>query len=371
MHELDVIDATLGPISPPLEVPLPPFGEFAEPPAYPEPENRGRAALSPLGAVEYVDDLLRPGRTVVLAAEEGTGKSYASLELGVRVAVAGGKFADTWEVQRTGPVLVLSEMHADDDYQREETILAALGRTRDDLDGRYYRLSLFTAANGQPALMDDGWRAYIADWMASHRVLLAIFDTGTVATNVDPWGKEMQQVFRNAKQLLEALPQVVLLFAVHLKKPQGRGGERGLSAVLGEWGRWSDVLLMMENEGSSLERVKLTVRKRVRQERRFVATKRDGLLVEPVVIESGAGTKVPLDEVLTVIEQRPGLNYKALGEVLGVSKDTAGRYARAAQDAGRVNRRKVDGEWRMYPGEESEDEMLEQLRVPQVPHGAA
>jgi hypothetical protein len=83
-----------------------------EPAPFPEPEDRGTATLSALGGVEYVDDLIRPGRIVVVAAEEGAGKSYAiGGELAVRVAVAGGSFAGTWPVLRTGPVLYMSEMH--------------------------------------------------------------------------------------------------------------------------------------------------------------------------------------------------------------------------------------------------------------------
>jgi hypothetical protein len=120
-------------------------------PPFPEPEDRGTATLSPLGGVEYVDDLIRPGRVVVVAAEEGAGKSYAiGGELAIRVAVAGGSFAGTWPVLRTGPVLYLSEMHTDDDYGREATVLSSLGLERAALAGRYYRLPLMTAAGGRP-----------------------------------------------------------------------------------------------------------------------------------------------------------------------------------------------------------------------------
>jgi hypothetical protein len=108
---------------------------------WPEPEDRGTAVLSALGDVEYVEDLIRPGRIVTWAAEEGSGKSYAvDDELSMRVAVAGGSFAGTWPVTQTGPVLVLSEMHADDDFAREETTLGSLGLKRGDLAGRYFRL---------------------------------------------------------------------------------------------------------------------------------------------------------------------------------------------------------------------------------------
>ena len=86
-----------------------------------------------------------------VAAEEGSGKSFLALEMAVRVAVASGSFAGTWPVVRTGPVLYLSEMHADEDYGREATVLDSLGLERDALSGRYYRLPLMTSAGGRPA----------------------------------------------------------------------------------------------------------------------------------------------------------------------------------------------------------------------------
>jgi hypothetical protein len=57
-----------------------------------EPEDRGYAVLSELGGVEYIEDLIRPGRIVVWAAEEGTGKSYAvNGELAIRVRLPGAR----------------------------------------------------------------------------------------------------------------------------------------------------------------------------------------------------------------------------------------------------------------------------------------
>jgi len=332
---------------------------------FPEPENRGTATLSDLGTIEYVEDLIRPGRIVVVAAEEGTGKSYAIAgELAIRVAVAGGSFAETWPILETGPVLVLSEMHADDDFTREDTILAALDRTRADLDARYFRLNLMTAAHGGPALMDDAWREYITGWMTEHDTRLMVIDTGTAATGVDPWGSDIQQVYRNLRQMLEALPNLAIVVVVHLKKPgQGRGGERGLSAVMGEWGRWNDITVMMENDGASLDRVKLTVRKRVRRERRLVLTKRDGLLVDPQEIEAG-GTKVKPEETLAAIAANPGIGQKRLGELLGVSKATAGRYAESLI-ASRVVRSDTLGQKnaiRYFADDEDEDELLLELK---------
>lgn len=299
---------------------------------YPEPEDRGRAHLSALGRVEYVDDLLRPGRILVVAAEEGTGKSYLVLELAIRLALAGGDFAGTWRVRDMGPVLLLSEQHPDDDYVREDQVLAALGglpRTR--LVGGLYRLPVMTAANREPALKSEGWRDWITEWLRQQRALAVIFDTATAASGVEPWGLDIQELFRGLRRMIEGYPDLAVVLVVHLRKPQGRG-ERRLSDVLGEWARWCDVVLLLENDGASLERVKVTVRKRVRQERRFAATKRDGLLVEPEELR-GAAPKVAPDAVRAALEAEPGLSTSQLADRLGVQRATVRRYLAALPEA--------------------------------------
>jgi hypothetical protein len=326
-----------------LEFTAPAPGAAAVARPFPEPEDRGDASLSALGDVEYVEDLDRPGRIRVHAGEEGSGKSFSLAELAVRVAVAGGSFAGAWPVLRTGPVLVLSEMHADDDYGREEMILGALGLERAALRGRLYRLPLMTAAGGPPALTVPEWREWVTGWMRERGVLLLIVDTGTGATQVDPWGTAIQAVYRDLRAMLEAYPALSIVLALHLKKPQGRG-DRRLSDVLGEWGRWCDVVTLQEADGTT--RTKLATYKRVRRQRRIVATRADGLLVDPVDTDAARGSKVGADAVLAAIAAAPGLTFAELGEALGVSHKTAKRYA--AQLGGAVD--VVAGTSRSGPG---------------------
>jgi hypothetical protein len=134
--------------------------------------------------------------------------------------------------------------------------------------------------------------------------------------------------------MLDAYPALAVVLIVHVKKPNGRGA-RGLSDVLGEWGRWCDVVVLQENDGNSLERAKLTVRKRVRHERRIVATKAGGLLVDPVDADTPRATKVARPDVLAAIPP-DGITLADLAAVLGVSKDTAGRYADGLEADGAV-----------------------------------
>jgi hypothetical protein len=335
-------------------------GSGPEPPSdvdlvgqYLEPEDRGQATLSPLGDVEYVEDLVRPGRIVVVAAEEGTGKSYAITgELGIRVAVAGGSFAGTWPVLQTGPVLVLSEMHADDDYTREETILAALGRARDALTGRYFRLPLMRAAGEAPALTVAPWRSWLTTWLRDKAALLLIVDTATGATRVDPWGSAIHAVYAGLRAMLDDYPDLAIVLVLHLKKPNGRG-ERRISDVLGEWGRWNDVTIMLEGDGPGSPRTKVSTFKRVRRPRRIIARKADGLLVDAVDLAEGKAPKVPIDAVAAAITADPGLSIRALGQVLEVSTSTATKYARAAEEAGLARREELGNGrgYRLYPAD--------------------
>lgn len=297
---------------------------------FPEPEDRSTAALSEFGDHECVQDLLRPGRIHVLAAEEGSGKTYLAKEIGLRVAGAGGHVAGTWRVLLTGPVLNLSEMHRDDDFEYEQTVLDSLGVQRSALAGRYYQLSLMTAAHGEPALMHREWRAYITAWLRRHGVRLLIVDTATGATLIDPWGKAIQQVYRDLRVMLSEVPELAILLILHLKKPQGRG-ERRISDVLGEWARWCDVLILLENAGAG--RTKVSTHKRLHNQKRIVATRSGGLLIDPQELTEGTPSrKVAPDRVLAVIAAQPGIGYLRLAEELGVAKSTAENYVKALGD---------------------------------------
>jgi hypothetical protein len=186
-----------------------------------------------------------------------------------------------------------------------------------------------TAAGGKPALTVPEWREWITAWLREHAAVAMVVDTATGATQVDPWGGAIQAVYQDLRGMLADYPSLLVALLVHLKKPSGRG-DRRLSDVLGEWGRWCDVVLMMENEGASLDRVRLTVRKRVRRERRIVATKRGGLLVEAVDADAGKATKVPLADVVAYVTEHPGSSYAEIGKALEVTKDTAANYVKAA-----------------------------------------
>ena len=64
----------------------------------------------------------------------------------------------------------------------------------------------------------------------------------------------------------------------------------------------------------------------MRHERRIVATKADGLLIDPQDTTEGYGPKVPLEQVIDAVREAPGLSIKALALRLGVSRGTARTY---------------------------------------------
>ena len=101
----------------------------------------------------------------------------------------------------------------------------------------------------------------------------------------DPWGKAIQQVYRDLRVMLAEYPELAVVLLLHLKKPQGRGSRR-ISDVLGEWGRWCDVLVLMEAEGPSGPRSRPTSASGSTS--RIVATRAGGMLVDPLDITDKA-----------------------------------------------------------------------------------
>jgi len=305
-----------------------------------EPEDRSTATLSDQGDIQYVDDIGRPGRIVVVAAEEGTGKSFAIQgELGIRLAIAAGAFAETWDILQTGPVLVVSEMPSDEDYERENMVMDSLGVTRDQLAGRYFRQDLNTAALGEQVLDSTAWRSNFIPWAKEQGLIALIVDPTTSATDADPWGKELRTMMRNLRLLQKELPQLLIILVVHLKKPSGRGqanATRGLDAVMGEYGRLNDVTILMQADGSSLENIVVSVRKRVRDQRRIRLTKRGGLLVDPQPIDNAPQPKVSLEHVRDVVRENPGITMRELGKTLNVAATTASKYTEQLEGQGHV-----------------------------------
>jgi RecA-family ATPase len=310
---------------------------------FPEPEDWGLAVASPLAAVQYVEDLLKPGRILLIAAVEGVGKSYADLELGVRLAVAGGAFAETWAVQQRSKVWMLCEMPRDDSIGYRDRVLHALDLEPSALVGRFFYRDLMTAANGAPALLDDGWRTWATDWCAHHEVTTMFVDTATTGTGgQESWGEKMVRLYADLRVMQDKLPTLAIVLNVHLNKPNGRG-QRTIASVLGDWAKWADIVLLLEEAGEG--RTKLSLRKRVSRPRTIVARQRDGLLVEPMEV-GGANERAAKErQLIAKLTEAPNQTRAELATALGWSEDTVKRYAKRMPDVDEWQ----DGEGRYAP----------------------
>jgi hypothetical protein len=303
---------------------------------------------SELRGREYVEDLVRPGRITCVAAEEGVGKSYAiDFDLGIRVAVAGGSFAGTWPIREHTGVLYVSEQHEDDDLEREEVVLRALEVPRSALSGRYWRVGM-DEVSGEKLLLDDPkWLDDIVAWCEELHVGVLIFDTATSATSVEPWGAAFREVIHRVRAAVSGYDKydypcaLAMLLLVHVTKPRASSPSSKLqiNRVMGEWGRWSDIVLTMERAGS--EHVRLTSAKRIRTPRTILVRQRDGLLVDPTTPGTSKASQ-SIGRVVELVSAHDGMSLAELALGLGVSKKTAERYAHEAEAAHAITLEKID-----------------------------
>jgi hypothetical protein len=202
-----------------------------------------------------VDGLLRPGALGILASAEGIGKSYARLELAIRLATGTGSLFGHYRIGRPARVVLVDEENGpSEEYRREAETLAALGLERSALTG-YFR-TCYAGMN----LTKPGRQEWLRAELQRLEPDLVILDTGGAMVG-DEWGEPLKAAIR----FLRSLPCAVLV-CVHLTKPprdNHRGGQHGtaLADVMGQWTRSADVVAVMADLGAG--RARWTVRKRV------------------------------------------------------------------------------------------------------------
>lgn len=201
-----------------------------------------------------VDGLLRPGTLGILASAEGIGKSYARLELAIRLATGTGSLFGHYPIRRPARVVLVDEENGPaEEYRREAEVLAALGLERSALVN-YFRVSYAGMNLAQPEKQE---------WLRGELVRLAgdlvILDTAGAMVG-DEWGEPLKAAVR----YLRSLPCAVL-GCVHLVKPprERHSGQHGsaIADVMGQWTRSADVVAIMADLGA--DRARWTVRKRV------------------------------------------------------------------------------------------------------------
>lgn len=201
-----------------------------------------------------VEGLLRLGALGILASAEGIGKSYARLELAIRLATGTGALFGHYPIVRPARVVLVDEENGpSEEYRREAEVLAALGLERSAL-ANYFRVSYAGMNLTKPDRQD--WLRAALDRLGPD---LVIFDTAGAMIG-DEWGEPLKEAVR----FLRSLPCAVLA-CVHLTKPprERHGGQHGsaIADVMGQWTRSADVVAMMADLGAG--RARWTVRKRV------------------------------------------------------------------------------------------------------------
>jgi hypothetical protein len=241
--------------------------------------------------VWQVEGLLRPGSLAVLASAEGIGKSYARLELAVRLATGTGAVFGHYGIPAAGDVVLIDEENGpDEETRREAIVLDSLGLSRADLGDHYRRVSFAGMALTRP----DRQR-WLRGLLEPIRPDLVILDTATAMVG-DEWGAELKEAVRYLRGLIRDLGCSVLV-TVHLTKPPRDHGSAGgsnrhgfaLSDVMGQWTRSADVVAIMADLGAG--RARWTVRKRVPPSQLILA-QRGGLWEAVAVAEDHATASI-------------------------------------------------------------------------------
>ncbi len=210
---------------------------------------------------EYVRGFIRPGKLVEIAASEGIGKSWVRKELEHRLASGTGSLFGHYPVTRPVRVGTVDEENGpDEEWRRDEDMLAALGVTRDQLGDRYRRAS-FLGLN----LTDERTQEYLRRQARDLEVLF--LDTGGSMVD-EEYGAPLRGSVRFLRSLIRDRPALTVVVLVHMVKPvrDARAAaprRRPLSDVMGQWTRQADVVAVMTDLGADRYRWELMKRRGV------------------------------------------------------------------------------------------------------------
>lgn len=207
-----------------------------------------------------VANLVRPGTTVMLAGPPGAAKSWASRQLALTCAAGIGSYLDRYEVPRRLNVLVVDEDNGpDEEWRREESLMAHLDLRREQLSG-VRRVSLEGVQ-----LEHESWQRWLRGQVRTHELDLVILDPISEMHG----GKELREdpAFRAVLAFLKRLkvdfPRLATVIVHHTRKrdPKAAAGVSTLEDVRGQWGQTPDVVAMLVPLGE--RRAKWEVHKRV------------------------------------------------------------------------------------------------------------
>lgn len=306
--------------------------DFEEPEVddVPHARSRAEAAKPPEADRSIVVDLIRPRQLVLFASEEGIGKSYARLELAVRLATGTGALFGHYAIVEPTRVLLVDEENGEpEEWRREEEILGKLDLPRTALAG--YATVHYAGMD----LLDPARRAWLEGETAVTGAQVLILDTGG-AMIADEWGAPLKAAIRYLRNLIRRTGLAVVV-VVHMTKPprdkptNGQAPRKRLSDVLGNWTRHADVVAMMTDLGA--DRARFEVRKRVAPSSLVLA--QDGGLWQTVAIGESEREPGGEDRVLRAIGAGAA-TWQALSTALGMSRSQVFEHVRRLRSSGLV-----------------------------------
>jgi hypothetical protein len=297
------------------------------------PQARPASSVDPAIALFdrwHVEGVLRPGRLMVLASQEGVGKSHARAELAIRKATGRGALFGHYPLAGHCRVLLVDvENGEDEETRREEEILERLDLDHSELDD-YWRVSLEGLL-----LTDPADQAYIRAEVERFNPGIVIFDTGSSMVG-EEWGKELKLAVRFLRALAREYGCAVIV-VVHLVKPSRQAKHKDapehgteLSDVMGQWTRQADSVALMARTKDDL--VVWTMRKRVPRSTLILAPDGGTFHVITAVVggELGADTRAKVQAYLA----KGVTDTAAIAQLTGVTRRTVQRHVAKLVEAG-------------------------------------
>lgn len=283
-----------------------------------------------------VSGFIRPGTTIMLTGPPGSSKSWASRQLGITCAAGLPAFLPRYAIPQPLKVLVIDEDNgADEEWRREEAILAQLGLQRSAL-GDYRRMSL------EGLMLDqESWQRWLRGHVRVHATDLLILDPISEMHG----GKELREDpgFRSMLAFLKRLkvdfPHLATVLVHHTRKTdtKQRGAPKSLDEVRGQWGQTPDVVAIMWPLGE--QRIHWELHKRVPHSKLVLEALPTGPLRTVEDLSTTRDRRMETDDRVLAALEAGAESADEIVKGSGLSRPGVYKALRRLAEAGRVTRR--------------------------------
>jgi hypothetical protein len=292
------------------------------------------AVLPPLDPDAFlVRGFIRPGTTVMLTGPPGSSKSWAARQLALACGAGLAQYLERYQVARPMNVLIVDEDNGpDEEWRREETLLAHLGLERSQMT-RVQRISLAGVQLDNPT-----WQAWLRGLIFHAELDLVVLDPISEMHG----GKELREdpAFRSLLGFLKRLkvdfPRLATLLVHHTRKADAKtaGSPRTVDDVRGQWGQTPDVVALMWRMPE--RRVSWELHKRVPHSKLILEATESG----PLAVLADESTQRDRtmsrdDRVLQAIEAGAE-DWEQVHHATGMSKSAIFRAIKSLRQAGIV-----------------------------------